>query len=412
MSQDPGAASRAPQKEAAEPFAGVMPTGLPLRALPLFIFLHVPKTAGTSARSVFVSMLGPWYFAFDAAKHRREPGEPAVWDEPGFFDNLLMVGGHIGRSHPLVRAARATGRRIVLLAALRDPVRRAVSFYDYVRNRRRHPMHEELISRTLAEVLRDTPPEPRAPWVNTQLMQVFGTVEPEGIDEALASENYVIGRQDAFEAFLDAAAATLHLPRPASVPYDNVAETRKPNAPVPAAQQPDFAEALERLAALNEAETRFLEQRVTPLLTSLSLLPPSGEPHPMERRPKRPTPEERAARQARAKARQARGEGPAQPGGPAQRPGPGPRAGGPRPGMGPGQRAGQVANRAGAPMQGKAGGQGRGPGGPQGANPGPGPRAGQTAAPVSAAPAVEGRPLGAESALPEASPRPGPVAQP
>ncbi|MCX8134595.1 MAG: sulfotransferase family protein [Roseococcus sp.] len=256
-----------------------MPTGLPLRALPLHVFLHVPKTAGTTCRAVFQRMMGDYYFAYDQAVHGARSGQTPAWEDPAFFQRYLMIGGHVGRVHPLVRSARGAARRMILYGVMRDPVARVVSFYDYVRKRPRHPLHAAVATRTLAQVVRDVSRDERSPWANWQLFQLFGTADAAGIERALEAENYVIGRLEELESFLDAVAAFTSIPRPAETPRDNVADT---GGPIRAREQPDFAEATERLADLNEAERRFMETHVRSLLLTTSLAPPGGPPHPMD----------------------------------------------------------------------------------------------------------------------------------
>lgn len=244
---------------------GTMPTGLPLRALPLFVFLHVPKTAGTSARQMFLWMLGDFYFAFDPAQHQVGPHDPAVWEEPGFFDRYLMVGGHLGYRFQMLSWARRTGRRLIFVTCLREPVSRVVSFYDFVRKRPSHPLHQELRHRTLFQAL-DLPEVREQHWANAQLTQIFGSPTPQAVDKALASENYVIGRQDRFEAFLDAVSAVMGIPRMRTIPRENTAEGSGGVRAEPAAAQPDFARALERVAEMNRAESAFITQRVPDVL--------------------------------------------------------------------------------------------------------------------------------------------------
>jgi hypothetical protein len=244
---------------------GTMPTGLPLRALPLFVFLHVPKTAGTSARQMFLWMLGDFYFAYDATQHQVGPHDQAVWERPGFFDRYLMLGGHIGYRFQLLSWARRTGRRLVFVTCLREPVSRAVSFYDFVRRRPSHPLYPELRSRSLCDAL-DVPAVREQHLANAQLTQIFGSPAPQVVDRALATENYVIGRQDRFETFLDAVSAVMGIPRMATIPRENTAEEPGASQIEPASAQPDFPRALERIAEINQAESEFIERRIPDVL--------------------------------------------------------------------------------------------------------------------------------------------------
>ncbi len=255
---------------------GRMPSGLPLRALPLFVFLHVPKTAGTSARQMFRWMTGDFYFMYVHEQHHPRRGSTAAWQEPGFFDRYLMVGGHFDIGHPLVQAARASGRRIIFVGVLRDAVARIVSLYDFVRRQPTHPLHAELSGRTLLEAVREGGDFVRHYARNAQLLQLFGTDDVERIEQVLAEENFILGRQDALEALFDAVAAVSGLPRPARMPRANTAEKLDAPPAIPAREQPGFEEAKALLAELNAAETEFLARRLPRLLVTVRAVPAAG----------------------------------------------------------------------------------------------------------------------------------------
>ncbi|MCX8134591.1 MAG: sulfotransferase family protein [Roseococcus sp.] len=257
---------------------GDMPSGLPLRALPLYIFLHVPKTAGTSARQMFRWMTGDFYFMYVNERHQPRPGGRAAWEEPGFFDRYLMIGGHFDITHPIVQTARSTGRRVIFLGVVRDPVARVVSLYDFVRRQPTHPLHAELAQRSLLEAVQQGGSFLRSYAVNAQLLQLFGTADPDRIEEVLAQENFVLGRQDALEAFFDAVAAVSGLPRPRRVPRANTAEKLDGPQATPAREQPGFEEAKARLAELNRAEVEFLGRRIPRLLITARPRPVPGLP--------------------------------------------------------------------------------------------------------------------------------------
>lgn len=248
---------------------GTMPTGLPLRALPLFIFLHVPKTAGTSTKQVWRNMFQDYYFQFDPAIHRVKEGESAVWQQAGFFDRYLMIGGHAAYNHGLVRRARNTKRRVIFVATFRDPPARAASHYDFIRKRPGHPLYKELMDRSLLEAI-ESDGAFRRQSINAQLIQVFGTDDPELIAEVLARENYIIGRQDQLDDFLDVVAAISGLPRPQRVVRANAADEPGPVAAEPARMQPTYSMALEKLSLLNEREIEFMTAHLGSVLVTTS----------------------------------------------------------------------------------------------------------------------------------------------
>lgn len=247
---------------------GSMGAGLPLRMMPLYVFLHIPKTAGTSARQMWRWMTNDFYFAYNHEVHHPGPGETPRWEQPGFFDRLLMIGGHFDLGHPIVRTARRTGRRIVFVGVLREPVARVVSLYDFVRRQPQHPLAAELRTITLLEAIERPGAFARAFASNAQLLQLFGSAEPDAIEQALRRDSYILGRQDQLEALFDAFASLSGLPRPQRNPRANVAEEPRDPAIRPAREQPGFAAACARIGELNTAEANFLAQRLPRLLVT------------------------------------------------------------------------------------------------------------------------------------------------
>ncbi len=219
------------------------------RLLPLYFFLHIPKTGGTSLNRAFDRM-------FRSMVLYTSPRDLAqrVREEADLFHRFLLITGHIDVRNP---AALASPRPTVFLAVFRDPVKRAVSLYDYARATTDHPLYRPLQGLTLAQAFRDLPGF-RHVAVNAQLRTVFGTGGRPGIRDALRNRSYILGRNDALEEFLDAVALYSGLPRPPFVPRLNTAEDAAPAEP--ARTQPDIEEAREAIAAANKAETTFIEE--------------------------------------------------------------------------------------------------------------------------------------------------------
>ncbi len=128
----------------------------------------------------------------------------------GVYNRYLMIAGHIPFDHPAVQNAR--GRRAIYVAAMRDPVDRAVSFYDYVRRMPKHWLHEELQSLSLLDAFEQSD-RFREHTVNRQLAYVFGAAAFSEHDRLLAERNYIIGRFDQLETLVDRVSAVSGLPR-------------------------------------------------------------------------------------------------------------------------------------------------------------------------------------------------------
>lgn len=246
---------------------GGMPTGLPLRVLPIFFFLHVPKTAGTSLIDVFSQMFGG-----HALRHEElleKVGDHAemlrlIDARTGFFDRYLMVMGHMNLWNPLVVRA---DRRRVFLSVFREPVARVVSHYEYLRRHPEHPFHAEVAGRTLFEAF-ERAPNFRRVSVNEQLLQVFGTADPAEIKAAMACNSYVVGKTERMDAFLDAAEAATGLRYRGPVPLLNAAA--KGEGTTATGGQPDFADAVRAIREANRAEIEFFEA-MPPVLATQAL---------------------------------------------------------------------------------------------------------------------------------------------
>lgn len=234
-----------------------LPFSLEPRLVPLYHFLHIPKTGGTSLNRVFDRM-------FRSLVLFTNPRELAlaVPGDPAFFHRYLLITGHIDVKNP---AAVAAVRENVFLAVFRDPVKRIISLYDYIRATTGHPLHAVIGDMTLNEAFR-TVQAFRTVTVNAQLRTVFGGTSMRHVRESLQSRNYVLGRADALEDFVDAVAQYTGFPRPPMVPWLNTADENP--GPESAKAQPDHAEAVEAIGEACRAESGFVEQWLSrPLAT-------------------------------------------------------------------------------------------------------------------------------------------------
>lgn len=237
-----------------------MPTGLPLNALPIFFFIHIPKTAGISLGSTLNSMFRGFVlqdYSVDVVAR--------IAKNPEILDKYLLVVGHMGASRKLEDAIR---RKIVFVSVFRDPVARVVSLYDFIRRHATHPRSAELRTMSLLEAFRNSV-QFRASSTNAQLLQVFGTASREPIEELLRNRNYVLGHQRDLDAFVNAVSVVSGLPAPADIPRLNVAPESLDNEGLTLArEQPCYDEAVEEIRMVNAPEEAFIAEHLGSVLVT------------------------------------------------------------------------------------------------------------------------------------------------
>jgi hypothetical protein len=229
---------------------GRMPAGLPLQALPMFFFIHVPKTGGTSLNKFLIDMFAPfsnYHSCIALAAGGNERIAELLTKKPDFYDDLMMIVGHYGYRHPLVHQV---SRRRIILSVLRDPITRIVSLYDYVRRQKDHAQHDVLRNLSLREVCHEDIAF-RRNCVNAQLLTVFGAKDTSEAQKRLRQENYLIGRFDHIPRFIRAIEAVSGLKRTTELPHLNKSPLSYSLSR--ACDQPDFEQAVSDLRQMNAA---------------------------------------------------------------------------------------------------------------------------------------------------------------
>lgn len=113
----------------------------------LWIFLHIPKTAGSSFRNAMAERLKPDHnINIDKLRgvKKRNPAFREAIDEFLALDRekrFRFASGHLKMAEAL-RIRESLSRPVRLLTMLRDPVQRVISDYRYQRTPA-HPLHEK-----------------------------------------------------------------------------------------------------------------------------------------------------------------------------------------------------------------------------------------------------------------------------
>ena len=114
---------------------------------PLLCVVHIPKTAGSAIRETLVSVLGRDKVYWIGHQRPHAHWENAVGTE---FDDYAVVGGHRN-----AMAFQKIKRPKVFLAVVRDPVKRAISLFNYITQGPdvNHPQRKELQGLSVIEAI-------------------------------------------------------------------------------------------------------------------------------------------------------------------------------------------------------------------------------------------------------------------
>ena len=114
------------------------------------VFVHIPKTAGTSLRTEIAAALQPDvnivvdYEDETRSFHERMDGAVDVFLARNAVDPIRFASGHVQARH--VQRIRQQMPRALFVTFLRDPVARVISDYRYQRSPR-HPVYADFVKR-------------------------------------------------------------------------------------------------------------------------------------------------------------------------------------------------------------------------------------------------------------------------
>jgi hypothetical protein len=248
-------------------------------APPLVFFIHVPKTAGTALKLAFRQAVGDRLVWF--GKHLSERVKQSPIRHIDNFDdvppaqlkqNFRVLGGHMtfgDLPEALVQLDP------VFVSLMRDPLSRALSFYNYIQTNKHHILNKKFADLTFYEAL--MMPEFRSYVNNQQLRFLCGTRNRNRLDVLLKKHKFIIGKFEKLAAFQNAveqhADVRLSLKKPTA---NSGADGYKQVV----AAQPDYKAALQEVAALTAGEREFYESFDDVLLSRRARVAPDRMPSP------------------------------------------------------------------------------------------------------------------------------------
>jgi hypothetical protein len=159
---------------------------------PLLCIVHIPKTAGTTIRETFCSILGREKIYWVGHDQPIAHWESAAGSD---FDDYLVVGGHVS-----ARAFEKIQRPRAYLALVREPIRRAVSLFDFITKGpdMSHPLRDELKGVTLIEAVEKSS-RFRIEVANRQCTLIGGAPRYSEALKSISEKIWFIDRQERLE---------------------------------------------------------------------------------------------------------------------------------------------------------------------------------------------------------------------
>jgi hypothetical protein len=159
---------------------------------PLLCVIHIPKTAGTSLRIAFRSILnGKLYWHGDDSWGT----SAAQWDAvtSADFNGYHVIGGHLTVDH-----FSKIQRPKIFFAVVRDPIRRAASLFEFIVNQPSHYLHDELRGRTILEAIQYSA-RFRLEITNGQCFLIGGAPTYKAAKRSLSRRAWMIARYEEVE---------------------------------------------------------------------------------------------------------------------------------------------------------------------------------------------------------------------
>ncbi|MBV8798623.1 MAG: sulfotransferase family 2 domain-containing protein [Alphaproteobacteria bacterium] len=257
---------------------------------PFLFFIHIPKTAGGSLRRYFKTTFGSGCQFF--MRNERGQGKGHIMRRGVEFDveehlaNYRISGGHIPFDHVPQGLLEADP---IFVSVLRDPLQRALSYYNFLRTQKRPPREEaqaafaEMKKLTLYQTLTANK-RSRTDYDRVQIRFLCGRPDTEALREVLKAHRFILGKQEHLGEFMNLLHEMLGLPL---VPSDTK-QIHKSSSDYQTAlaAQPHYDEAVEMIRSMNAEEYEFYNSfgpTWTNMRPNLALKRPGHSPAPAAR---------------------------------------------------------------------------------------------------------------------------------
>ncbi|MEM7056264.1 MAG: sulfotransferase family 2 domain-containing protein [Pseudomonadota bacterium] len=153
----------------------------------ILVHTHIPKTAGSSLSAGLAAIVGGVHF-LDVRLPRSVPLSKLTQED---LDDIYCISSHMGFGmHDLF------DRKPLYLAAVRDPVDRAVSYYRYLQNRPNEEMSKHAIGKSFEESWRLIDADRGEAHRNLQARMLVSRIDDKPLDEDLmwrrVNEDYLL----------------------------------------------------------------------------------------------------------------------------------------------------------------------------------------------------------------------------
>ncbi|WP_366524345.1 sulfotransferase family 2 domain-containing protein [Maricaulis sp.] len=118
----------------------------------LYVFNHVPKTAGTAFKKFLSSNVASGRFLDIIHPNKEEVGRVIEACDLSDYD-WICANFH---NEQIARVRELSGRRLKIVTILRDPVERGLSLYRFIKNKKTHALYEMVSRLSLTEFVSST----------------------------------------------------------------------------------------------------------------------------------------------------------------------------------------------------------------------------------------------------------------